>query len=197
MRKCALAVAVSAALIPGVAMSAKGSGAIDVYYVPSADIEVDIDGIGEFEDDGDGFGVKGRFDVAPQFFIAGEYQAVEYDDSNGELDQIRGGLGYRFNRRSPFYLLGEIINIDDGEDDETGFGVHLGVDAAVAPALNLYGQVGYVDVEGDGIEFLGGLAYMFTQQIGGFVDYRQTNLDDNDVEITLDDLRLGIRIALR
>lgn len=214
MKKTWVAVAVAACCAPGVAMAQKGRPAaiIDGYYV-SAEIEFEGD---VFDDDveveGDGFGVKGRFDLTDTLFLAGEYQANEYDEVEGfdldeeiQLDTLRAGLGLRFANNSPFYVLGEVISADietgGSSDDEIGFGAHLGVDAPIATALSLYGQVGYISVDevlGDGFEFLGGLAFMITPTIGAFADYRHTEVeDDDDAEASIGDIRVGIRFALR
>ena len=196
-----------AAMIPGLANAADIVGAFDLYYVADAGLELDVDDVGNAEfDDGDGFGVKGRVELAPQIFVAGEYQANDYDnlagsDVSGEVDQIRGGLGFRFVEGSPYYAFGEIISFDltlNGESaDETGYGLHVGANAPVGNGLNLYGQVGYVDVDIAGVEFLGGIAFMFSDQVGAFADYRHSTLDDDGVEFTVADVRVGLRIALR
>ena len=207
MKQLAYAVAaVVMASAPLAVLSAQPKGTIDVYYVVSPELELEADGVGSVDlEEGDGFGVKGRFNLSPQVFLAGEYQANTYDEVEGfsidaELDQIRGGAGFRFGADSPFYVLGEFIQIDvefeDESEDDSGFGVHLGANSPVADSLNFYGQFGYVDVGGDGLEFLAGLAFMFTRQLGGFVDYRHTSLDEDGAEVTLADLRVGLRIAL-
>lgn len=194
------------ALVPAVAWSAGSAVTMDVYYaIPETDIE--IRDLGEVTaDEGDGFGVKGRFELGPQVFLAAEYQSNTYDEVEGrpfdaEIDQIRGGAGFRFGPGSPFYLLGEVVHVDaelEGEkSDETGYGIHLGAAAPMSSGLDLYGQIGYVDVDADGLEFLVGLAMMITPQIGAFADYRHTTLEDDDVELTLKDIRVGLRIQLQ
>lgn len=219
MRKTWVATAVAACFIPAIAMAAPARpvAVIDAYYVIPEIESDDVFVEGDFFDaelkDGDGFGVKGRFDLTPTLFLAGEYQANDYDEFEidglgtaeieSELDFIRAGMGLRFGEDSPFYGYAEAVNAEltiDGEgDDETGFGVHLGVDAPVADALSLYGQIGYVDIDDtDGFEFLGGAAFMFTPVFGAFADYRHTELEgDDDIKLTISDIRLGIRIALQ
>lgn len=216
MQKILLSCAAAAALMPGIGFAKEPAAAVlDAYYVVLADFEIEGDlGAGasfdsEF-DDGDGFGVKGRFNLTPSFFIAGEYQANEYEDLeiegatidvDAELDTIRGGAGFRFAPNLPFYVMGEYIYSDleiDGEsEDDSGFGAHIGLDSPVADTISLYGQAGYVDIGGgDGFEVLGGVVFMFTPAIGAFADYRYTDLEDDDVESTFGDFRAGLRIAL-
>lgn len=206
MKRLSCSAAVLAGLVSFAVHAAPPAGAIDVYYVVSPEIEADVEGLGELTlDEGDGIGVKGRFDLNPQIFIAGEYQANEYDEVEGisvdaQFDQIRGGLGFRLGADSPFYLLGEVISVDleveDEGSDETGYGAHIGFQAPVADMLSLYGQAGYVDVDADGFEVLGGAALMFSPTFGAFVDYRHTELESDQEEDTFKDLRVGLRIAL-
>ncbi|MGB0954538.1 MAG: hypothetical protein ACPGZP_00900 [Panacagrimonas sp.] len=206
MKKLGIAALACSGLLFAHQASAGSEGAVDLYYIPSAEFEVDVDGFGESEfDDGDGFGAKARFALGSQLFIAGEYQTVEYEELgglpiDGELDQIRGGLGFWIGADSPFYVAAEAVHLDldtgDDGDDETGFAAHLGVNAPLGESINLYGQAGYIDVDGDGLELLGGLAFQVTQTLALFADYRHTTLDDDGVEITFSDFRAGIRLAL-
>lgn len=203
-----LAAAMAAALAPSATLAAGSTVALDAYYV-IPEFELDIQGLGEATfDEGDGLGVKGRFELTPQVFVAGEYQSNSYDEVEGEpidteIKLIRGGAGFRLGPGSPFYALGEVINVEidiEGEkDDETGYGVHLGAAAPMSSGIDLYGQVGYVDVEADGFEFLIGIAMMVSPQIGLFADYRNTSLEDDDTEdeLTLSDVRVGLRILLQ
>lgn len=205
-KSCVYLTALAAAVATFNVSAAGPKGAIDAYYVVSPEIEVDLDGVGEATfDEGDGIGVKGRFQLDPTLFIAGEYQANEYDEIEGievdaQFDQLRGGIGVRFGESSPFYALAEVINaeieIDNESDDETGYGLHLGLNAPLGDRASVYGQVGYVDVDGDGPEFLVGAAVQFTDTFGLFIDYRHTTLDSDDVEFTFSDLRAGLRVAL-
>ncbi|MGQ0698461.1 MAG: outer membrane beta-barrel protein [Panacagrimonas sp.] len=208
MKKLVLAAASLVCMLPAVAMSAEPAAVMDLYYVLSPEFDLEVDGDGEVTvDEGDGLGVKGRFNLTPLFFVAAEYQANEYDEVEGfaldtEFSQIRGGLGIRFGADSPFYVLGEAVNFDLESDgvggDDTGFGVHLGANAPASDTFSVYGQVGYLDVgDVDGIEFLVGAAFMITPQFGAFVDYRNTSQEDDGVEATFKDIRLGLRISLK
>lgn len=168
-------------------------GHIDGYYIPNAEIEASA-GPATFSDDGDGFGVKGRALVAEQIFINGEYQSVEYD-GNDELDQLRAGLGLLSPLNATTNLVGKVeyINIDDNVEDESGFGVHGGVEIGLSPEISLVGTVGYVDVDDfNGPEFLIGGRLQPNPNISVFADYRMTRLSDSGVDLDLDDLRLGV-----
>lgn len=192
---------IAAMLASGPALAQAAGSEIDLYYMSSG-IEVDVDGFGSGDDDGDGFGVKGQFALSGPLFLTGEYQSASYDDSNLDANQLRGGIGYMFtNPKAPIAWFGqaELINLefDDGSSDEsdTGFGIHAGGLFKAADTITLTGRLGYVDVDGSsGLEFLIGASMQFTPKVGGFVDYRMSDFDDDDVTTTLDDLRLGVRL---
>ncbi|MHA7833105.1 MAG: outer membrane beta-barrel protein [Algiphilus sp.] len=169
-------------------------GHIDGYYIPSADIE-----LGGGEDDGDGFGVKGRAQFADQLFLTGEYQAVEYDDSELEFDQLRGGVGFfaplgpdvQWNARAELVRV-ELSVPGAGSDDETGFGVHGGLEAMLTPRFSVHGSIGYLSVDdADGPEFLVGGRFMASQNVSIFADYRMSRFEDDDTDLDVDDIRVG------
>lgn len=193
---------------------------LDLYYVAKADYEIE-----DFKfDDGSGYGAKGRFMILDDLFIAGEYQNNEYDpfdSDNGlfgggtrvdvEIESYRGGLGLYF-ADSPFYVLGEYIGYETqfstkgsenneesiGEDaDGSGYGAHAGIDGQFGGGLGLHAQAGYVDIgdAGDGFEFLVGAGFSFTPGLGVFADYRRTELEDGNVDSTLEDIRVGLRLS--
>ena len=136
----------SAAVLTLAATGVYADNKVGLFFVPSADIEVSVGG-GSGDDDGDGFGVYGKFDVSPSNFFELEYSAVEYDDSDLELDQIRVGFGGLIPLSNPQLsakLLAEIINVEldapgGGSDDDTGFGLHAGIIFAASAQFNVYG----------------------------------------------------------
>lgn len=172
---------------------------IDGYYIPSSRLEV------EGHVDGDGFGGKAMvpFGASQSFFIEGEYQSVDFDHNSGSLDQTRVGGGWQTPLATgTLGLYGEYVNLDLGDGDNAdGLGVHARLSFPIAPAVLLFGQLGYVSVEDDfnqdidGVEFLVGGSVDFTPNVGAFIDYRQSDLNaDGGTDITLKDLRVGVRI---
>ncbi len=173
-------------------------GHVDAYYIPRADLELS-DATGSAEDDGDGFGLKGRFLVSEQLFIAAEYQAVEYDDSNIELDQVRVGLGLGLPINTALRFVGQVEYVDvevdtpgfssEGED---GFGVHGGLEAVLSPQFSLHGSVGFLSLgDTDGPEFLIGARFHVAPNFSLFADYRASRFSDSGTDLDLDDLRIG------
>lgn len=168
---------------------------IDGYYVPSADVD-----FGLADDDGDGYGVKGRAQFADQLFFSGEYQQNEYDDSDLEFTQLRAGVGFMapINADASWLARAEFINAEleapgAGSDDESGFGVHVGAEAALTPRFIVDGSIGYLSIDDtDGPEFRFGGRFLVGPQFSIFADYRLTQLEDGDAETDFDDIRVGV-----
>lgn len=198
MKLACMSTAAALLAVPSFVLAASGN-TLDGYYIPSAELEVDVDGAGSADTSGDGFGVKGAFSFTDTAFFTGEYQSVDYDEDlieDIELDQIRLGAGYRFTATTlpMWYLRAEFVQLSVDDEDENGYGVHGGVRAENG-ALGVYAEAGYVDVEeADGFEFTVGADYALTDAIGGFVDYRRSDLEASDGDLTLDDLRVGLRL---
>ncbi|MFA5939998.1 MAG: outer membrane beta-barrel protein [Sinimarinibacterium sp.] len=174
---------------------------LDLYYV-DAGVEVTVPGFGSFDEDGNGYGVKGMFAIADSIFLSGEYQTSNYDDSDTDFEQIRGGVGFAFAAEAPmtWFGLAEAIRIktDDGtdSDSDSGFGLHVGGRFDFSQAFSLGARVGYIDIdEADGVEWLVDAGLAISPGFGLFADYRLTSLEDEDNdEIEFDDLRLGVRL---
>lgn len=188
---------------------------IDAYYIPESDFELEPDTPVPFDIDanGDGYGLKGQFQLGELFFLSGEYQAVDYgeDDDTGvlkdDLNTYRVGGGFFFSPDTPFFVKGEYVGVDlgDTEDDDedidedyNGYGVHLGVLGHYGQGFSINGQIGYVDLDGtDGMEYLVGVGFQFLGSIGAFVDYRAVDLKlkDGDGDMNLSDFRVGLRFV--
>lgn len=157
-------------------------------YVTMTSVEVEGTPF-DFDDDGNGFGLRGWANVAPNFFVHGEYQTAGLDDTNIDVDQLRLGGGYAMDM-----WLVKAEYIDFGSDlDQAGFGVHGGLHTK-SDQLGFYGTVGYLTTDDtDGFELNAGVSFDFTPQFAGLVDYR-TYLGsiDPDGDLTLSDLRVGV-----
>ena len=197
-----LAVLAAPLAVPVVAHAEQGH--VDAYYIPSTTL--DIDGVGD--DDGDGFGVKGFVPLGPgqSFFLSGEYQSSKFDDFDIDVDQLRLGGGWQTPLATgSLGVYGEYVSIDLDGSKADGGGVHGRLSFPIAPAVNIYGQVGYLWLTDDdsndidGAEFLIGASVDFTPSIGAFLDFRQSNLKldsgfGGDQDFTLQDVRVGVRV---
>lgn len=166
-------------------------GHLDGFLVLDSEIETNGGDV-----DGDGFGTKGRFHIADQWFLKGEYQSVDYDRGVDDVDQLRFGGGLIAPLRQNVNFVGwlEYINIDgDNGFDDDGLGIHGGLEFGLAPQFTAHASVGFVKLDdADGPEFLFGLRYQATPQISIFGDYRMTQLSDNGADADFNDLRLGV-----
>ncbi len=199
MNKTLIAAAVAAA-VSAPAMATPTSH-IDGYFLSSG-VEFEFDSLGgvDFDDDGDGFGVKGALALSQDFYLTGEYQSAEFDDTEFEFDQFRAGgaIGPGAGDADGFFGAVEYVNIDfddtspDGE--QSGIAGHIGLAIKPAPAIKLYAKGGYVKLDDlDGPEFLVGANFDFAPNLGVFLDYRITQFEDEvEDEITLDDFRVGV-----
>jgi hypothetical protein len=211
---CALALCVAP-----VTFAAGPGGSVDLYYVPSIEIEGSGGG-GSATMDGDGFGIRGMVLPVPQFALTGEYQASTLeDDATGaftgtpgadvDFDQFRVGAGFLVQGASGIfaeYISGE-FSAGGGSADMDGFAIHGRLGGEVAPNLSLYGQIGWLmlssdlvtfpaDEDFDGWEFNLGGAFAFNPQFGVFLDYRLSNIegDMSNVELETSEFRVGGRL---
>lgn len=190
------------ALAPTVSMAQGIGNSVDVYYLSSS-FEIDLGGGFSFKDDGDGFGVKGKFAFADNLFFSGEYQTAEYDDTDLKLDQLRLGVGYnaKLSEQTQGYILGEYVRLKDdafgASSSENGFGLHMGVQFDATSAFGIKASIGYVDIGdfGSGVELLAGVHYDFTDTVGLSADYRFTRLAESGEDVDVGDLRLGVRFS--
>ena len=170
---------------------------LDLYFVPQANLDISIPGLGSADDDGDGFGIKGRAHVAETVTLHGEYQAVTLDDSDLDIDQLRFGVGAHSSADSGARFFGdaEFVSIDLEGEDQSGFGLHGGLSFTGESALSGFARIGYLTLDDvDGFEFSLGVDLAFSPQFGGFIDYRSTALEaDDSTEFDFTDLRIGIR----
>lgn len=188
------------------AASASGGNNLDLYYLSSG-IELEVPGLGSGEDDGDGFGAKGRFAISDALFLSAEYQTAKLDDLDEDLTQIRLGVGGSIPISPELWVSARAEYVDseienfffDGsalEDDGPAF--HAGLVFA-SGGFSLFGEVGYLKLgDSDGPEFSVGAAFAMSEAIGLFLDYRLTSLeiDDSDgSEFDIDDFRAGIRLS--
>ena len=185
--------------VPTLAFAQEGGtirATVDAYFNKS-NAEVKAGSGPSADEGGDGFGIKGLAHINDSFMVTGEFQDVSYDGlgSNDTRTDIRVGAGY--GGPSGTGIFAELVKLEDGD----GFGVHGRVAGTMLDTVELYGQAGYVQVEDQerfgGFEFTVGGAYVITDLLGAFLDYRVTTLEGNEsqVELRLRDLRVGVRMA--
>lgn len=118
----------------------------------SADLDDDF-----FDVDGDGFGVSGSFEVAENWHVVGGYSSLGFDfgvDFN--VLQLGGGWHNDISPNASFYADAVWINAEVeasgfGSEDESGFGINIGMRGNIGDRFELEGGIGYADL-GDGAD---------------------------------------------
>jgi len=120
--------------------------------------------------DGDGYGIRGSYEVGESWFIAASYGTLDFD-FGVDLDQLAIGGGYHTalsDRTDVFaalsYISAEVSASGFDSLDEDGYGVVVGLRGLVSDKFELSGQVAYSDLGGgaDGTAFGAGAHYHLT-----------------------------------
>lgn len=136
-------------------------------YIEAGYQEVDLDAGGGINADGDGYGVAGSVAVSDNWFIFASYSDFDLE-SVIDLSSLSAGAGYHsaISGRTDWfaalsYETAEVSAPGFGSFDDNGYGVTLGLRSMVSESLELYGNVGYVDLGdgADGTAFGAGLWY--------------------------------------
>lgn len=127
----------------------------------------------DFDDidvDGDGLGFSGSFEINDDYFIFGGYSQADLDFG---IDTSSFGAGFGYNtavgeNADLFATVSyEYVEVDVpgfGSDDESGFGLGVGMRFLPVPSVELNGSINYIDVgDDDTVLSLAGL-YNFNPQ---------------------------------
>lgn len=145
------------------------------------------DGLSGFDIDGDGFGIRGAFEVSENWFVPVSYGNLDFD-FGVDLDQLSAGIGYHneLSNETDFfatlsYLRAEVSASGFGSVEEDGYGVSVGVRGMLVDNVELTGNVSYSDLGdgADGTAFGVGALYSFSDSfaVGLEIDF------DEDVTI--------------
>lgn len=150
-------------------------------YVEVGYIEYDID-LGDGMDvNGDGFAVGGAFEVGDNFFGFVGYSDVDFD-FDIEVSALDVGFGYHtdLTDNTSFYASVAYVEADAsvtglGSNDESGYGVGIGVRGYAAVDVELGLGITYVDLgnESDDTTIGGSFLYDITDNValGVTVDF--------------------------
>lgn len=115
------------------------------------------DDFGGFDIDGDGYEIRGSFEVGDSWFVAASYGTLDFD-LGVDLDQlsIGGGFYMVLSERVDFfaslsYIDAEVSASGLGSVDEDGYGVAAGIRGMVTDRFEVNGSLLYTDL-GDGAD---------------------------------------------
>lgn len=170
-------------------------------------VDTSIDSTPTFEPSGEGWGVRARVGIPfAGAFIAGQAQKNELEDGGVDLDltDSRIGIGMEFIDFGPATLDGRIEFVHllgeggGGEDNDDGFGAHLGLDAGIG-ILGVYGSAGYIELsDAHGPEVLVGVRGSLLPFFDLFGEYRHNELKNifgSGNTSDLDEFRVGVNVA--
>lgn len=212
MKKFLLATATAIFCVPAIAASEPTGSGVD-FFAGKADLEFS-DSEGSFEPEGSEFGLRGRI-VAPNGFLAtASYEAMKTDAMgiDTDLDELHFGAGFRRNFGAgavgveAHYVKYELEFSADGESisgETDGFGIYGHLSGRVSDSVTLYTNLGYVSVEDDsgsegtGYDVTAGISATVAKNVSLFGEYRRIQLDadEDDVEISADNLRVGVTVG--
>ncbi len=181
---------------------------LDAYYIADSTLELTDPALSRTaeSEDGDGFGVKLATMLGEKIFLGVEYQSSDAErlgggTGNATVETTRLGLGY--TTELPVYVLLEYIDTEfalgaglaSASFADKGFGAHVGVKYELFESVTLEARGGYLDIgDYDGFEYLAGLGLNLDRHFGLFVDYRVSDIENNDKrQFKTQDLRSGFR----
>lgn len=186
-------IAAAAACVMSAPVMAQGHNYIDGFIALS---EAEV---GNNDDDGVGFGLKGDFQIADKIFLGGLYENIDYDDSD-EIEQIRFGAVFgpgAGSRNAGIYGRAEYVNFDnDGPGDQDGFGGTIGYAHPISPEFRVYGEAGYLVLDDlDGPELRVGGTFQVAPNVAIFSDFGGAFLevDNSNADIDIVTFRAGAR----
>lgn len=158
MRKLSLVAATLALMAPIAATQAEGIG---YDYVDLGYVTTDSD---EFSKDADGFVLRGSLEVIDDWFVYGRYsdQSVEHGGHDLDLERLSVGGGYAWSFAEDMDLFGKVGYTEvDGEHDDDGYELGVGIRARPLSALELEGSINYVDLSDKGDDTSLGVAALW------------------------------------
>lgn len=165
--KTLFALAASTALLPCLAQ-AEG---LSYSYLEGAYVNTDIDG---FNDELDGFALRGSFEITDQVFMFAGYsnQSTSIVGTDVDFEQMGIGIGYAWPISTTADIFGRVgyvqAEADAGgfEIDDDGYQLGVGLRGRVAEQFELEGALNYTDLSdsGDDTSFGIGGRWFFTEQ---------------------------------
>ena len=124
-----------------------------------------------FNDDADAGALSGSLAVADNVHVFAGYSYGQLDTSgiSVDLESADGGVGFHFPLSNTVDVVAEVaylyakVDADQfGSEDDTGYGVNVGLRAMLTPKFELNGGVSYTDVSDSETAGFAGVVYSFT-----------------------------------
>jgi long-subunit fatty acid transport protein len=139
---------------------------ISYSYVDVGYVAVNFD---DFNEDADGFLLRGSIEIAEQFFLFANYADISVSDADEQDYAV--GLGYAWPASDTMSVYGKLAYVRAEADfgpfsfDDDGYSVAAGVRGRVAEQFELEGSITYADFGdlGDGTEVGLGARWYFTE----------------------------------
>lgn len=153
-------IAVSAALLMAAPVMA---GGLSYNYIEGSYQRIELDA-GPFDVSADAFSIGGSFELGENAFIFADYSSADFDEGI-DLSQLDIGAGYAVPISTNTDFYGKLAWVTTEVDangfnslDDSGIGAAIGIRSMVSPAVELYGEISYVDLDdaGDGTSIGGG-----------------------------------------
>jgi hypothetical protein len=127
-------------------------------YVQAAYQHVEIDDIGGFDVDGDGFAFGGSFELADDWHVFGSYGTADFD-FGVDFNELLVGVGFHtaISERTDFVANVSYVSVEVdvggfGSADDDGFGAEIGIRSMVSPDFELAGYITQVELDDSGGE---------------------------------------------
>ncbi|HEX2495060.1 MAG TPA: outer membrane beta-barrel protein [Steroidobacter sp.] len=169
MQRCTLSVL--AALVAALPLATQADTQGDYSFIELNHVDTELDG---FDDDGEGFELRGSVAFHESFFAFAEYQDLDYDF--GDVTTFKVGVGGHWPINDTFDVVGRFgivqheVDVDRlrFDDDEDGFILGGRVRGKVMPRLELEGGFDYVDLDsGDDASIVLEGRYFFVDNVSG------------------------------
>lgn len=139
-------------------------------FIQASYQEVDLDVGGGFDVDGDGFGFGGSVEFSDSFYGFVSYSDIGFDFSV-DLTQIQVGIGWQtpLGENTSLYANAAYVEAEVDApgfqaEDDSGYGLSVGVRSNISDLVELFGGITYVDFgEGDSTGFGGGIFFNITE----------------------------------
>jgi len=198
MKMIGCVVAALIAVSVGVAQAEGGDSFVGAHYSAS-NLDVSVPGVGSGDEDFEGFGFAGIWQVSPTALLRGDFDSSEADDVDLTLDILRVGVAVAGRHENTIGYAGVDytrlrLEVEGDSDSESGITPVLGLmsDQGVVTFLADAGYLIMDDVDGPYVN--GEISFTGLEPLGVFVGYRYYFLDgEGGVDLDYSQLRGGVR----